>query len=611
MVIGFTWEPANLNLLSTAKTLTVLVTDSSGLPASGANVEFGLYNYAEFYPIASVETGGNGTCKFETGFGDLVVWASAKGLFAYSHVPAAFTDTLRLALLDSVPELTSVDIDLEVPPARVPFQEIPSELAKKNKERVDKGIIIRQDYINGWMSPSEAAVLARSLSLDTSRVMSAIGRSMGNYREIARFIEAAPDTLGELALEILETLPDKDLRDTKSGILLGHLKGCSLFSGNYSAEGRKFLIENVINPRIANELLSDWRTWFLANLPESLFRNAASDPSVFVAYLNNNVIIAEEENYYKTPLTPGGVVSLGVSDASSRAICFVALCRTAGMASRLEPGTSIPQYYKNDNWEYAWFNDQIPVTQLKGNVTLVAEGKTPEPEYYTHFTFARLENGRFRTLHFNSNVKVSGFDNPLALLPGHYMLVTGNRLANGSVLARLSFFSLKPGENLRVDVALRQEATAAGKSIEVDLTPVLKLLAASSDGERPVLDKGLVLVWAEPETEPSEHILNDIRSLKKEFDSWGGCFLFLTGEDSKISGYRPGSVPGLPANSLFAVDISYTGLAGIVSQIPGENISIPFLLLTDHHGNVAYTSSGYRIGTGEQILKNMNLPVNK
>ena len=41
-------------------------------------------------------------------------------------------------------------------------------------------------------------------------------------------------------------------------------------------------------------------------------------------------------------------------------------------------------------------------------------------------------------------------------------------------------------------------------------------------------DKGMVIIWIDPEKEPTKHIFNDLPLLKKEFDAWGGKFLFLT-----------------------------------------------------------------------------------
>ena len=51
------------------------------MPVKDARVEYQLYNYAEFYPLAVVPTDKNGISQFETGLGDLLVWASYNDIF--------------------------------------------------------------------------------------------------------------------------------------------------------------------------------------------------------------------------------------------------------------------------------------------------------------------------------------------------------------------------------------------------------------------------------------------------------------------------------------------------------------------------------------------------
>ena len=39
---------------------------------------------------------------------------------------------------------------------------------------------------------------------------------------------------------------------------------------------------------------------------------------------------------------------------------------------------------------------------------------------------------------------------------GHYMLVTGTRMANGSVLAEMSFFNVEPGKTSDIKLEMRE-----------------------------------------------------------------------------------------------------------------------------------------------------------
>lgn len=56
-----------------------------------AEVSFGLYNYAEYYPLAKVKTDDDGFASLTTGYGDLVIWAAKGDKYAQKQVFAADT----------------------------------------------------------------------------------------------------------------------------------------------------------------------------------------------------------------------------------------------------------------------------------------------------------------------------------------------------------------------------------------------------------------------------------------------------------------------------------------------------------------------------------------
>lgn len=57
-------------------TIRVKVLDSKGNPVKNAKVSFRVYNYSEFYPIATKTTDSNGNASVVAGLGDLMVWAT-------------------------------------------------------------------------------------------------------------------------------------------------------------------------------------------------------------------------------------------------------------------------------------------------------------------------------------------------------------------------------------------------------------------------------------------------------------------------------------------------------------------------------------------------------
>ncbi len=445
----------NLAKYAVTKKIFVKVFNKDDAPVSNALVEFQLYNYAEFYPLAVIPTDENGVCQFETGLGDLLIWAHKDDDFDFKKISVNETDTLKLKLNRELNGRSSIDLDLDVPIVRSPLPGPAQELIEQNSERINKENIIRQKYIDSWMKPADAKTLAITLHIDTARVISIIDRSMGNYKEISSFLSETPDSLLRFALSLLEILPDKDLRDVKRSTLSDHLRN-SLLHNNIGAEtGNKMFLEYILNPRIANELLVPWRHYFLTKLPSQLVIKASGDPAIIIQYLNEKIIIADDENYYNTPITPVGVNELKVSDSGSRAICFVAICRSLGIPSRLEPGRNVPQYFFNKKWNDVYFSDQKQPDQNKGYLKLQSTDTKPVPEYYIQFTIARFERGRYNTLEYDYNKKITSFTEELPLPPGHYMLVTGNRLNDSKILSNISFFDLSENEHKTVDVKTR------------------------------------------------------------------------------------------------------------------------------------------------------------
>jgi len=276
-----------------------------------------------------------------------------------------------------------------------------------------------------------------------------------------------------------------------------------------------------------------------------------------------------------------------------------------GIPSRLEPGRNVPQYYLGNTWNDVFFNDQKKPGREKGFIKLSSTETKPVPEYYIHFTLARFENGRYNTLEYDYNKKISDFTDELALPPGSYMLVTGNRLNDSKILSKLTFFELSENEHKTIDVSLRrdiQENKILGK---INLKNVINLLDASKVSTQDFENKGLVIIWIEPDKEPTKHIFNDLPLLKQELDAWGGSFLFLTVSIRDMKSFDPGIIKGLPDKTLFGTDDQMAVLKNSLYIDPLPDTRLPFVVLSDNEGNILFVSSGYRIGIGEQILKHI------
>ncbi|MFO7575693.1 MAG: transglutaminase domain-containing protein [Bacteroidales bacterium] len=450
-------EINNLSKYADTKVITVFVTDE-GRPAIDAEVEFCLYNYAEFYPLAKVKTNKYGFSNFETGLGDLLIWAGTRGMYGYKFVSVGDADTVNIVLESGSPEKHSIDIDLSPPASPKPLPGINKELIELNKKLIARGDSIRNAYISSWITKDEAVKYANEKGYYDPLVPDLIIASHGNYREIMAFLE---DNIHDkaLAVELLKQISLKDLRDVRADVLSDHLSGASEFQESFREDEMSLFYKFVFNPRVANEMLTAWRRPLKDRFIGLQAEEMLSD-SGFLLVLNHKIAdlfrINDAENHYTTPVTPMGAMNVNTLDAWSRKIFTVAAYRSIGVPSRLEPGTNRPQYYYKGIWNSVWFPDEEMITDERSVVLLKHDGSVPEPEYFIHFTLARFSDGRYKTLSYDYNKKVSAFEEGLSLFPGDYLLVTGNRIDDKLIHASLDFFTVGTGEYIEIEVTPRR-----------------------------------------------------------------------------------------------------------------------------------------------------------
>mgnify|MGYP000848167399 FL=1 len=588
-------EINTLNRYAETKKLRVRVSDRNGAPVPGAVTGYLLFNYAEFYPLARLTSDENGETSLVTGYGSLLIWADNGGEFGFSLAQPEDT-VVNVSLTSEVPAGT-LPVDLRVPEIPEPFPGIDSALAQMNNSLNRRGDSIRSAYISSWMAGVSTEEIAREAGLPAGAVAAALRNSMGNYREIIEFIGKSGDR-SELALQILQNISDKDLRDTPADILNDHL-----INAPRPAPGSDTSLYNkyVLSPRISNEIISPFRSAF-NSLPAELMESFGSDPAAAAAWTDSAVTLSPDENYYSVPLTPAGVLKLRIADARSRDIFFVALCRSAGIPARLAPGTGRPQYHSGGKWHDVWFSGEHKPSGTPGYIRFINGSAGQEPEYHVHFTLAHLENGRFITLDYGYGVKISDLQDLIALDPGTYMLTTGNRDEFGNVMASVSFYELKPGQELPLEVTLRRLPESGLTGEKIGLEQTFQAYSGEKTNLKSLAENGLVLIWMEPGREPTRHILNDLPGLKEEFDRWGGWFVFLTDPSRTPEGFNPASTAGIPENTVFAADGNLELMTSLLGS-GSSSMPLPVVLCCNSKGEILFSSEGYRIGTGQQILK--------
>jgi hypothetical protein len=113
-----------------------------------------------------------------------------------------------------------------------------------------------------------------------------------------------------------------------------------------------------------------------------------------------------------------------------------------------------------------------------------------------------------------------------------------------------------------------------------------------------------MLCFADPDKEPTKHVLQDLPAQSDELNSWGGGILFLVPDDKLSSAFDHTVFKNLPKNNVWGVDGKRSLLNEAVSTLKLDfNDSFPLTLLLTNSGGIIYCSSGYKIGIGEGIVK--------
>lgn len=605
---GFT----EINLLENyapARTLYVSVKDKQEVPVSGASIRFELYNMAEFYPIAEIKTDEQGKASFKTGYGDLLVRAVSGGKWSEVLFKAEDGGHIELVLDSSEQPSGIVDFDMVPPPegegdAATALSE---EKTQAHNHRLEEGTKVRTEYEGTFLSEEEATALAQSLGLPPERVWDVLRKARGNSKEIAAFLKEHSGDYGEWPLRLLESLNEKDLIDTFRQTLDDHLMGALSQRGQWDEDT---FVKYILCPRVSYEMLVPYRRVFVDAFTAEETAAFRKNPSTLAGHLEQGYAYAEDLPNLKGKGNPAGTYSLMKGDEQSLDILFVAVCRSLGIPARLHPSEQKPQYLRDGSWEDAAFRLDSPRNQESsswGMLQLLRDPEvsqdTPAASYAENFTFARLEDGVYKTLVYPYG-STDVYDEPYEVEPGSYRLTSGIRLKDGTVRVRFTYFTVRAGDTTRVALTYRETA--------VDI-PVLGKLAPGStltrlDGTGADLKdllgtEGAIAAWIEPEREPTKHLLRELSELAEPLDKLDLPIVLVIGDAEWTASFDPASYPKLPARTIFVRDSSYASLSGFIPNPAAHEAGYPHLFALDRQDQIRYTASGYKIGTGKEALQ--------
>lgn len=572
-----------LNLLSNyvaVKDVFVKIIDQNNKPLEYINVEFGLYNYAEFFPLKNSKTDQNGLAFLSTANGDLRIFASDDtGRFAVQKITVENTDTLVMTLNQNVGDEFSLDFD-NVPPIGKAIKSSDVGETKENDLRFQYEDSVRNQFIASFYDEEKAKELASSLGFDANRLVPIMIKARGNYTSIENYLKEAKSTF---ILDLLESIAEKDLHDVSTSILMDHLNNYKPLNTDKSDA---FNFKYILNPRVLNEKLTAYRSFLKENFKD-LKGNTAQDLSTnLISWIKENIKINSDLNYYKIALSPKGLYELRVSDAKSRDMFFVAVLRSLGIPARIEQATLSPQYFDKQWINVSFESTEVQFSSAKADITFLKPNDLIiEPQYRIHFGLAKYIDQQFVTLEYDWEKKLSDFDRKMEIEPGYYQLTTGNRLPNGTVLVHHEYFNINEGEAIDVPIIIRKNSEAP----EV----IAKWVHAKVEGEFTIYG------WIDPSTEPGHHFLNDLKPFESKFDTELTPLQLFCESATEKEGLK--KVTDLfnvqldPNLEVLKAMYKSTGLA--------EDIDLPVFIVVKKNGDVLFHCSGYNIGTPEQLLK--------
>ena len=508
-----------------------------GQPAEGATVSFHIYNYAEFYPVASYETGADGRAALDTGLGDLLVWARKGDRFGFAK---ASGESVTVSLDHRLGDRFQADLEI-VPPAENP---------------IPAGATPEQTAANDRRLAEEDAIRA--------------AHSHGNP-DVDAFLE--DHYFAGRAL--LALLTEKDRGDVTRDVL------DDVVEHDTGSDDRW-----VVSPRVELEHLRPFRGEVIASGLGARLGGA----DAVVRWVRDSITVVGGRNPQQLRTSPIAVWRARKADPLGRDIFFVALCRAFGFPARLDAVTGKTQYLLDETWVDVDFGTQAAERVApQGTVRLqyAPGGPVRVPEYYRHYTLSRLEPERTRLMEYEENGPAR---DRYTLDEGYYLLTSGNRMADGSVLVHLEFFPVAAERTQEVPLVLRQDA--AKLAVIGTMDPEALFLKEQAQQPQSLLSatgRGyFLLAVLGDKDEPTSHAVREMTAAATDLNAWGRPVVLLG--PARPAGLEQAICGSDPDGRIRAM------LAG-----PGE--ALPLIAMCDSFGRIVYLSKGYNTSLAADLRR--------
>lgn len=602
---------------------TVTVVDKNGQPVADATVEFKIYNYAEFYTVATFSSDKNGQASLETGLGDMLVWASKDDRFGFAKVSSnplvmpteGLTDNAKEAMeprLDDGEATTDASAPHAQQQAKAKEMK-PGEAYIVLDYKVGDRFSVDIDIVPPAENPIPAEVTDEERAINNVRLAYEDSLRMASHpipagqTVINNFLArhaADPEELRRAEM-LVASLSEKDRRDVTPEVLHDAMdfRPHALTSSTREEVWSKY----IECPRVENEQLRPFR-----QLIDASFANFAN-PMEVRSWVMQHIRLVENQNPQNLRMAPSSVWQYRVADALSRNIFYVALCRALGFEARINEVTRQTQYRWNNEWKAA---DEPTATENKDtaekehcwiSARYTPQPFLPNPVYYTHFTLSSLNDGRTHLYNFEEGENTEAgtlaswetlLKRPYAVDKGYYLLTSGTRLASGTVLAHMEFASVGMNKHAMGNM-LPDNMTVVPLIMRKTDNNVAVIGHFDADPLLPFTGRGYyILAIMGERDEPTVHARGLLDGMKDELAAWGRPVVVL----------HPGSPVAMVSTGGTITEMALTERVipeRLMNEL-SEGCSTPFdrlpvVVIADSFGRIVYFTQGYNTSLSNDL----------
>jgi len=611
-VIGRSRNYTEINVVDnygkTAKT-TFTVVDENGQPQANLPVEFKIYNYAEFCTVVTKTTDENGQTWLTAGLGYMMAYAAKDGKFGFQVFKSGEQENVTITLDHEEGSEEVFEFDMVPPPPTSVLPEVTPEMRAENDRRGAYEDSLRNAYIKAC-KVAQNEIIANTGNKTLCRIYE---KTWGNYQTIADFIAYAQGKNQEIkAVNLLQNISDKDLRDISLEVLKDHLDNTPDLTSSIISMPPELYGEYILSPRVSNEMIVPWSKTLTEFFPKDEAQKYHDNPALLVDWVKHNIFVDDELALQRIPISPIGVLKARKADRHSRDIFFVAMARSLGIAAQINPVNGNVQYYGKD-WTNVDFEAAEPVNTAVGylDIHYYPTASVADPKYYTHFSIKKFDGNSFRLLAYDAKdpgiddgMMLSTFDHPTPLDEGYYILTAGTRLDDGTALTHSEFFTIKAGETTQVNLMLRQpdnEIHVIG-SFYADSKFTDPETGEEGNPKQLIKDSYFILGLLDQGSEPTTHAMQDIAAFRKDFEDSNLPLIFIFSDNEEYDKFKLKNFSELPEGIVYGLD------EGAIRDeiVDGLHLNTdirPIFIIANANSEVVFVKQGYTIGLGEQMLK--------